>query len=115
MSTPLARTLRLFAILALLGGVFSHEMAVAGGEGEAAKAVTSQHHHFSDAALMRTCNGAFGDQSSSCCLLGHCLVGVVSQQGNEWMIAPHLELNAATFALLSSGITIAPYRPPEAL
>lgn len=116
MPVTFAHTLRLFAILALLiGGGASHNMAMAGGVMEAGQASHGHYHNVGSEVARGTCKGALCEQSSPCCLMGHCLVGVMSQEGKGSVAAYRPELNAARISLLAGRLLSAPYRPPTAV
>lgn len=114
--SAVARIVRLCALLTLiLGGVASHDVAMAGGamhEGHALVGVVStMTHHHSDNA----CTGAVCDQQEpACCVMGQCLIGIAPVADYRFLKAALPEPEAYPERLRVTGLVWAPFRPPAA-
>lgn len=115
MLATLAHVLRLLAILTVLvGGVAIHDVAMAEGTSGATQGIPIHHLAVSGEPAHGHCTG-FCEQSSPCCLLGHCLLGIMLPDDNGSASPRGLELSSARISSLLTGrLAAAPYRPPAA-
>jgi hypothetical protein len=115
MLAKFVRTLRLLAIVALLIGSATSLHAVAGeGVIEGANSVHAQHRNVSDETTPNACQD-FCQQSSPCCVMGHCLVGIMILESDGLPSLCRPVLNALQFSTLIGGLAVVPYRPPAAV
>ena len=113
MPAMVARTLTILVILALvIGGVASHDVAMAEGAFVVSHDVQAQHHGVGDETARSACQGPSCEHSTPCCLLGHCLVAILFQNDDGFAPVYRPELNGLKTTLLLGSLVEAPYRPP---
>lgn len=117
MSAALARAIRLLALLAvLLGGVTSHEVAMAGGSmhGEqVAGAVHHENHHAITANAHDTCGDTICEKTEPpCCVMGQCLLGITASVDCAFAAADLPDPEPSAAVRLRANLVSSLYRPP---
>jgi hypothetical protein len=114
MSATLARTLQLFALVALLlASLAGHDVAMAGGAMDVAHGNADVHRAMTHHDVDDACDAVGCDQpDTACCVMGQCLLAIPLTDICEFLAAslpdPEALISRGRFA----GIVQAPFRPP---
>lgn len=113
----LARALRLFAILAvLLGGVVSHDVAMASGALDGVHVGVDAHRTMTHHGMHGPCDLPGSEKSRSpCCVMGQCLLAIPTTGAFEFLAATLPDPEADVRSEHIVGIVRAPFRPPAAV
>jgi hypothetical protein len=114
MSAALARTLKLLALLALLlGGMASHDVAMASGAMGAEHQAVAAHHAMTHHGMTDTCDIARCDlPGPPCCVMGQCLLAIPVTDACAFNAATLPDPEAHVLPGRVAGIVRAPFRPP---
>jgi hypothetical protein len=110
------RIIQIFAFVALLlGGVASHDVAMAGGSMHAGHVPVDDHHHATQPTPHNACSGTGCEEPEApCCVMGQCFIGMPAAADCLFAASDLPDPEMMPPRRLVAAILWVPFRPPVA-
>ena len=117
MPSALTRLVQVLALLTLLlGGLASHDLAMASGSMHEQHALVDAHGSMGHHGMHDVCDGSTCDeQGPPCCVMGQCLIGIPPAGEFLFAVADLPEPEALVALGHHAGIVRLPFRPPASV
>lgn len=104
----------LFLLTLFLGGAMGHEFAMAGGMNLHRPVIDTAHVMHHETAADTCAQGACDADLSPCCIMGQCLVGIVTPGAPALGLQVRLDFCPRPVPILMGSPVDVPFRPPVA-